>query len=196
MPLGQLSASFHSCPPLPTNKLGTCVADSWMDGFVFLGPCWHLQWTLLWGWEFLLLHNPHRFLLPEILRLYFLALDPLLSVSLPSCSSWLSTCKCWNAQFRASALPAPVLQLLLATSPPHPNCLSQPLLPSWVNVSSLTPWFSDFHTVQFSDSCGYLVFQFVVLLVVRVGRGCLPTPPSWPEAIRGIVCTYILLVRW
>ena len=28
-----------------------------------------------------------------------------------------------------------------------PSCLSLPLLPVWMNVFSLAPWFSDFHTV-------------------------------------------------
>ena len=32
------------------------------------------------------------------------------------------------------------------TSSPS-SCVSLPLLPAWMNVSSLTPWLSDFHTV-------------------------------------------------
>ena len=56
MPLGQLSASFQSLPPLPTNKLVPSGADSLMGGFVYiLGPRGSLQRTLLGGWEFLLL---------------------------------------------------------------------------------------------------------------------------------------------
>ena len=54
-----------------------------------------------------------------------------------------------------------------------------------MNVSSLTPWLLDFHTVQFSGSSGYLffVFRFVVvlLLVVQGGKVYPPTPPSWLE---------------
>ena len=52
-----------------------------------------------------------------------------------------------------------------------------------MNVSSLTPWLSDFHTVLFSVRSGcFFVFKFVVLLlVVRGGTVCLPTPPSWLE---------------
>ena len=69
-------------------------------------------------------------------------------------------------------------------SPLHPGCPSLPLLLVWMSVSSLTPWLSDFHTVQFSGSSGYFfVFKFVVvlLLVVRGGKVyLLPTPPSWP----------------
>ena len=66
----------------------------------------------------------------------------------------------------AAALPTPLHNL-----PPHwlrqpppcresspPGCLSLPLLPVWMNVSSLSPWLSDFHTVQFSVSSGCFFF--------------------------------------
>ena len=54
MQLSGLSASFQSLPPLPTNNLGPSGADSRVGGFVYvLGPCGSLQWTLLWGWDFL-----------------------------------------------------------------------------------------------------------------------------------------------
>ena len=46
----------------------------------------------------------------------------------------------------------------LAMSPLYPGCPFLPLPPIWMNVSSLTPWFSDFHTVQFSGSSGYFLF--------------------------------------
>ena len=55
---------------------------------------------------------------------------------------------------------------LLADSLPHPLCPSCPSLPFlliWVNVSSLTPWLSDFHTVQFSGSSGYFLFLIFLL---------------------------------
>ena len=39
-----------------------------------------------------------------------------------------------------------------------PSCPSPPLLPVWMNVSSLTSWLSDFHTVQFSISSGCFCF--------------------------------------
>ena len=48
MPFGQLSASFQSLPPLPSNKLGPSGADSQVGGFVYvLGPRGSLQQTLL-----------------------------------------------------------------------------------------------------------------------------------------------------
>ena len=39
-----------------------------------------------------------------------------------------------------------------------PRLLSPPLLPVWMNVSSLSPWMLDFHTVQFSGSSGWFLF--------------------------------------
>ena len=39
-----------------------------------------------------------------------------------------------------------------------PGCPSPPLLPVWMNVSSLSPWLSDFHTVRFSGSSGCFLF--------------------------------------
>ena len=46
----------------------------------------------------------------------------------------------------------------LATSPLCPGCPSPPLLPVWMNVSSLSPWLWDFHTVRFSVSSGCFLF--------------------------------------
>ena len=39
-----------------------------------------------------------------------------------------------------------------------PSCPSLPLLQVWLNVSSLTPWLLDFHTVRFSGSSGCFLF--------------------------------------
>ena len=46
----------------------------------------------------------------------------------------------------------------LAVSPLHPGCPSPPLLPVWMNISSLSPWLLDFHTVRFSGSSGCFLF--------------------------------------
>ena len=51
----------------------------------------------------------------------------------------------------------------LAMSCLCPSCPSQPLLLVWMNVSSLTPWLSDFHTVRFSGSYGYFLFLNLLL---------------------------------
>ena len=77
MALAPLSAGFQPLPLLPTIKLGLSGAASQVGGFVcILGPCRSLQWTLLWGWEFLLLppESPQVFSLRG-LRLYFPTLE-------------------------------------------------------------------------------------------------------------------------
>ena len=54
MLLAWLLVGFQSLSPLLTCKLGPSGAGSKMVGFVYvLGPQVSLQWTLLWGWEFL-----------------------------------------------------------------------------------------------------------------------------------------------
>ena len=40
-----------------------------------------------------------------------------------------------------------------------PSCPSPPLLLAWMNVSSLSPLLSDFHTVRFSVSSGCVLFS-------------------------------------
>ena len=53
-----------------------------------------------------------------------------------------------------------------------------------MNISSLTPWLLDFHTIQFSVSSGcFFVLKFVVvlLLLVREDTVRLPTALSCPE---------------
>ena len=47
----------------------------------------------------------------------------------------------------AAILPTLVLQLLPSCKFSPPGFPSLPLLPVWVNVSSLIPWLLDFHTV-------------------------------------------------
>ena len=51
----------------------------------------------------------------------------------------------------------------LASSPLCPGCPTLPLLLVWMNVSFLTPWLSDFHTVRFSDRSGCFLFLNLLL---------------------------------
>ena len=87
------------------------------------------------------------------------------SASLPSVLVYL----CANVGLRgllAAAWPAPLhnphlagsASRHLAVSPLHPGCPSPPLLLVWMNVSSLSPWLSVFHTVGFSFSSGCFLF--------------------------------------
>ena len=97
------------------------------------------------------LHNPHRFLQPEVLRLYFLALETLLarSISLPSCSSWFILTGIWDR---------------LVHQPPPCHASSLTLLPIFTpptgldKCSFLNPWLSDFHKVRFSGSSMFVCF--------------------------------------
>ena len=170
VPLALFSAGFQSLLLLPTITLGPSGADFWVDGFVYvLGPCGCLRWTLLWGWEFLpLLPQPPQVFLVRYLRLYFPKLEPWVawSVSLPSCYSWFICTWMWDH---------PVHQPLLCHESSPPGCPFLPLLPVWLNVSSLSPWLLDFHRVWYSVSSGWvLFFKFVVvlLLVVRGSTVC------------------------
>ena len=84
------------------------------------------------------------------------------SVLFPRHSSGLSMRECGAQGLLAVTLCAPFHNLPprwvhpphLALSPLCPGCLSPPLLPVWTNVSSLSPWSSDFRVVQFSVSSG------------------------------------------
>ena len=51
----------------------------------------------------------------------------------------------------------------LALSPLRPGCPSPPLLLVWMNVSSVSPWLSDFHAVRFSVSSGCFLFLNLLL---------------------------------
>ena len=95
--------------------------------------------------------NPPMFFQSEVLRLYFPALDPWFaqSISLHSCSSCFNHMQMWDCWSTSRCL---------ASSPLCPSCPSPPLLLVWINVSSFTPWLSDFHTVQFSGSSGWFLF--------------------------------------
>ena len=91
----------------------------------------------------------------------FLHWDPRLSglSHSPVVPPGLSTCKCFFKPHSTSHhLTWSAKHSHLALSPLYPSCLSPPLLPVWMNGSSLTPWLSDFHTVLFSGSSGCFLF--------------------------------------
>ena len=70
----------------------------------------------------------------------------------------LTARKCGTAQstIRHLACPGPPATALLQVL--STSCLSPPLLPVWMNISSLTSWLLDFHTVRFSVSSGCFLF--------------------------------------
>ena len=81
------------------------------------------------------------------------------SILLPSYSSQFICTQMWDHLLhQLLPLQPQSSSCRLAASPLHPCCLSPHLLLVWMNVSSLTPWLFDFHTVQFSGSSGYFLF--------------------------------------
>ena len=120
------------------------------------------------------------------LRLYFLALEPWVvwSVLLRSCPSWFISTRMWNHPLH-SPPPRWVCQPLPCRESSLPGCLSLPLLRVRRDVSSLSPWLSDFHTVQFSVSSGCFLFLNCCCAsfgCVRRHSVCTYTS-SWPEVL-------------
>ena len=157
-----LSTRFQSFTPLPTMKLGPSGAGSRVGGLVHaLGPRGSLQRPLLWGWEFLPPPQPPQVFTMRDYETFFpgagtlgcaVCLAPqLLLLVYPQTNVG-------SLGLPAAATPARFSSLGLATTPLLPSCLLPPLIPVWMNVSTLTPWLLDFHTVQFSGSSGYFLF--------------------------------------
>ena len=98
------------------------------------------------------------------LRLYFPSWNPeLCSLShSPVVPPGLSSHKCGTACSTSCCLTRSAT-CHLAVSPLCPGCSSVPILSVWMNVSSLTPWLSDFHTVRFSVCPGCFLFLNLLL---------------------------------
>ena len=177
MPLAELLASFQSLPQLPISKLGPSGADSQVCGFLYiLGPCGSLQWSLLWGWECPHLPQPPQVSVTRGFEAYFpLEHGVVRSVSSPVVPPSLSACKFGTAQSTSCRL---------AMSPLCFGCPFLALLQVWINVSSLTPWLSDFHTVWFSGSSGYFFLFLNLLLSFFWLWVYLPMSLSWPEVLQ------------
>ena len=160
MPLAGLYAGFQSLPPLPTSKLGPSGADSQVGGWVC--ACSRTLWVSP-------MNSPVR-----------LGVSPTAATTPTDFYSqrfWGFISLCWNPGLRSlSRFPvfppgSSACQCRTACSASHhfaasplcPSCLSPPLLPVWVNVSSLTPRLLDFHTVRFSGSSGCFLFLNVLL---------------------------------
>ena len=94
--------------------------------------------------------NPHSFYSQRFWGFISPCWNPgLHGLSCPPGPTGLSTCK-YGTTPSASHHPA--------TSPLRPGFPSLSLLSVWVNVSSLTPWLLNFHTVWFSGCSGYFLF--------------------------------------
>ena len=156
-----LLSSRPACSHFPQANCALSGADSHMGGFVYvLWPNGPLQQTLLWDWEF----SPATAIPTDFhsqrlsLKLPMLKPWVLPSVLYPVCSSQLIHAQMWDG---------PVSQPLLhphslpsCQAPSLPCCPSPPLLPVWMNVSSLSPWLSDFHTSSITRNTSSISCQF------------------------------------
>ena len=87
-------------------------------------------------------------------------------LSSPTIPPGLFMCECGVAGSASCCTVCPVQQSAIigsashspAASPLCPGCLCLPLLLVWTNVSSLSLWLLDFHTVLFSVSYGCFLF--------------------------------------
>ena len=133
-----------------------------------LEPCGSLQDLSCEAGSFSCCHSPHRCFQSEVFEALFshtgtlgwavsfapqlfLLVYQLANVGQPALPDTASP----NPS--GTILLTPVLYPLPYHNPLHPSCPSPPLLPVWLNVFSLTPWLSDFHTVRFSASFGYFL---------------------------------------
>ena len=116
--------------------------------------------------------TPHRCFQSEVLRLYLPALKLWVprSASLPTCSSPFTCTRMWDCPLHQPP-PCGVRQPQPCCNSSPPSCPSPPLLPVWMNVPSLFPWLSDFHTVGFSVSSGYFLFLNCCCPSLGCGRG-------------------------
>ena len=137
-------------------------------------------------------------LLPAVCPVYLCAnVGPrgLLPATLPAPFSsplGLSVRECGTAGSASGQTACPVHPTLCQSrsrhgnaSPLRPGCLSLPLLLVWMNVYFLFP------------CCRTsLPFDFLSVLVVRGGAGCLPTPPSWFSRPIVILSIHLLMDTW
>ena len=144
--------AFSHFPCYPQAKWALLVlTPMWVDLCTFWDPV-GLSNELSCEAEFLpLLPQPPRGFQSEVWGFSSPCWSPgvVQSVLLPSCFSWFICVQMWD---RWVCQPPPCLE----SSPP--SCASPPCLPVWMNVSSLSPWLSDFHTVWFSVSSGCVLF--------------------------------------
>ena len=119
--------------------------------------------------SFSCLHNSHRFLQPEVLRLYFPHAGTLGCVVCLAPQLFFLVYP--HVNVRLPGLPADASPVCQVHQPPHlrPGCPPLPFLPVWMTVSFLTSQLLDFHTVPFSGSSGcFFYFKLAVILLLVV----------------------------
>ena len=112
-----------------------------------LGLCVSFKWTLLETGSFFCHPNPHWFLQPEVMRLYFPSFETLICVVWPGAGITHSPGVPPGFYLPHMNMGPLILLATAALCPLWPGSPSLPLLLIWMNNSSLNPWLSDFHTV-------------------------------------------------
>ena len=159
----------------------TCLALSWLSvtsptTHKQIGPLWcwfqvgrfvyilwphgSIQQTFLWGWEFFPLPQPPQIFTTRSFEALFTHTGTLGWMICLTPHLFLPIHPHANVGPPAPQLPPlhRVCQQLPCHKSSSPGCPSPNPLPVWMNVSSLTPWLSDFHTLWFSVSSGGFCF--------------------------------------
>ena len=138
-----------------------------MGGFVYIvGPCGSLQQTLQWVWEFLPLTQPTQIFSAIGFEALFPHVGTLGCMDCLTPQLFLPVYPHANKGPPATTTPAQSSSHWLwyiVSHPLCPGCPSLPLLPVWMNISSLTLWLPDFHTIRFSGSSGCFLFLNLLL---------------------------------
>ena len=154
MPLARLSPHFLSLPLLCTSSL--CLFRYW-----FLGEWACVHSRTLWVSPttpplrlgvYSAASTPRSFFSQRFWG-FCPVLQPWVAryFSLSSFSSWFIRMQIWDCPLHQPLPCSPQSSsYCLAASALHPGCPCPHLIPVWMNVSSLTPCFSDFHAVWFS----------------------------------------------
>ena len=155
----------------PRENNGTCSALSWLSD---TSPTTHKQTRPFWCWfpgGWVCVHSRTLWVSP-MNSLVRLGVSPATTTprGFDNLRFWSFISPCWNPQLHSlshSPVVPPglsthkcgtawsIIRCLTYSGPPAaalPRILSALAVHVWMNVSSLTPWLSDFHTVQFSGS--------------------------------------------
>ena len=160
MPLAPLSASSVT-PSATHSQVGPfwcCFLSGWVC--VFSRPLWvsPRNSPVRLGVSLAAASTPQVFSISG-LKLYFPELELWVS---EICHLVHQLLPCWLAAALPTQVHNPpplwVCQPVPRCESSLPDCPSLPLPLVWMNVSSLSPWLSDFHTVLFSVSSGCFLF--------------------------------------
>ena len=141
--------SFHLLPIVTSTPLAVAlVVVPRVGGFAYVLGVWEpFKWTVLRDWQFILLPHPPLFFIARNYKGLFSQRQN------PGLHSLAWGWDCLLPRHSSCFLSPPhecgmAHSTCLASTPTvHLSAPSPPLLPIWMNMTSLAPWLSDFHTV-------------------------------------------------